>query len=97
MLFGVEWMQEDLKMVVAVVVLLENGKRIRGVAAFKPLSWVLNERNTGTNVRRAVMGMQNWHIIHLENLSPNSVSLPSEYIVGPGSPFFDYLLKSCRL
>ena len=56
MLFGVEWMQEDLKMVVAVVVLLENGKRIRGVDAFKPLSPVIaclqvtNERNTGTHV-----------------------------------------------
>ena len=45
----------------------------------------------------AVMGMHNWHIIHLENLSANSVSLPSGYVVGPGSPFFDYLLKSCRL
>ena len=45
MLFGVEWMQEedDLKVVVAVVVLLENGKRIRGVAAFKPLSPVLTK------------------------------------------------------
>ena len=45
----------------------------------------------------AVMGMHNGHIIHLENLSPNSVSLPSGYVVGPGSAFFDYLLKSCRL
>ena len=58
MLFGVEWMEEDLKMVVAVVVLLENGKRIRGVDAFKPLSpviaclQVINERNTGTHVCR---------------------------------------------
>ena len=46
MLFGVEWMQEeeDLKVVVAVVmILLENGKRIRGVAAFKPLSPVLTK------------------------------------------------------
>ena len=46
MLFGVEWMQEeeDLKMVVVVmVVLLENGKRIRGVAAVKPLSPVLTK------------------------------------------------------
>jgi len=44
MLFGVEWMQEeDLKMVVAVVVLLENGKRIRGVDAFKPLNPVLTK------------------------------------------------------
>ena len=33
--------EEDLKMVVGVVVLLENGKRIRGVAAVKPLSPVL--------------------------------------------------------
>ena len=31
--------EEDLK----VVVLLENGKRIRGVAAFKPLSPVLTK------------------------------------------------------
>lgn len=51
-------MQEDLKMVVAVVVLLENGKRIRGVDAFKLLSpviaclQVINERNTGTHVCR---------------------------------------------
>ena len=58
MLFGVEWMQEDLKMVVAVVVLLENGKQIRGVDAFKPLSpviaclQVINEHNTGTHVCR---------------------------------------------
>ena len=46
MLFVVEWMQEEevLKMVVAaVVVLLENRKRIRGVAAFKPLSQVLTK------------------------------------------------------
>ena len=36
--------EEDLKMVVAVVVvLLENGKRIRGVAAFKPLSPALTK------------------------------------------------------
>ena len=36
--------EEDLKMLVAVVVvLLENGKRIRGVAAFKPLSPVLTK------------------------------------------------------
>ena len=95
-------MQEDLKMVVAVVILLENGKRIRGVDAFKPLSpviaclQVINERNIAL-MSVAVMGMHNWQIIHLENLSPNSVSLPSGYVVGPGSPFFDYLLKSCRL
>ena len=45
MLFGVEWMQEeeDLKVVVAVVVLLENGKRVRAVAAFKPLSPALTK------------------------------------------------------
>lgn len=36
--------KEDLKMVAAVVaVLLENGKRIRGVAAFMPLSPVLTK------------------------------------------------------
>ena len=36
--------EEVLKMVVAaVVVLLENRKRIRGVAAFKPLSQVLTK------------------------------------------------------
>ena len=35
--------EEDLKIVAAVVVLLESGKRIRGVAAFKPLSPVLTK------------------------------------------------------